>query len=419
MDINTLQEQASKLLVDAQALLTSDNFTSEINDQAQRMLVDAGVIEQRIAGLVKIEASQKAARSFERSARPVVNANGAVEIDQLTPEARKTALNTAWRSYARHGFQGMKSEQRDLLTTSDVTGGALIPQEFLGTLIEATKFYGPIAAKVAQKVTNNNGRPIKISYANDTANGLSLLATEGTSGPVETDPGFFSKILGVDTVTGGLVKVSFEELEDSAFDLDTWLRTAFSTRFARGIEKAVTVGTDSNGTALPNQATGGLVSSAVVGQTTSALAAGIGWDDLTYTFSSLDPSYVNAQSAWVMNSATRNYLVGLKDGFGRPFFTPDPANTNPFGRLLGYDIVLDQSVPAYNATAPVANQIPILFGDLEKSYMLRTDGVPSILRLNERYADTLEVGFYMYTRIGGISLNAGIGTLASLKLAAA
>ncbi len=100
-----------------------------------------------------------------------------------------------------------------------------------------------------------------------------------------------------------------------------------------------------------------------------------------------------------MNSSTRAYLLGLKDGFGRPYFTPDPSLDNPFGKLLGYDVVLNQSMPSMGASAK-----PILFGDLEQSYMLRTDGQTSILRLNERYADTLEVGFYLWSRIGGLYL---------------
>ena len=83
---------------------------------------------------------------------------------------------------------------------------------------------------------------------------------------------------------------------------------------------------------------------------------------------------------------TRAYLLGLKDGFGRPYYTPDPSSDSPFSKLLGYDIVLNQSMPSPTAGAFSANQLPILFGDLERSYMLRTDGQPSILRLNERYA---------------------------------
>jgi HK97 family phage major capsid protein len=217
----------------------------------------------------------------------------------------------------------------------------------------------------------------------------------------------------VDTTTAGLVKVSFQELEDSSFDLDAFIRRSFGIRYARGLEKAITLGTDSAGTALPNQASGGILGAATVGTTTSTLAAGIGWDDLTAAYGALDPAYV-VNASWMFNSSTRAYLLGQKDGFGRPFWTPDPSADEPFSKLLGYPVVLNQSMPNVGG----ANATPILFGDLSQSYMLRTDGAPSILRLNERYADTLEVGFYLWTRIGGISLNAGISPLVSVKQAA-
>jgi HK97 family phage major capsid protein len=120
-----------------------------------------------------------------------------------------------------------------------------------------------------------------------------------------------------------------------------------------------------------------------------------------------------------MNSATRSYLIGLVDGFGRPYFQNDPGNSAPFNSIMGFPIVLNQSMVGPTAGVFAANQVPILFGDLEKSYLLRTDGQPSILRLNERFADTLEVGFYLWTRIGGCSLaQSGVEPIVSLKIAA-
>jgi HK97 family phage major capsid protein len=120
----------------------------------------------------------------------------------------------------------------------------------------------------------------------------------------------------------------------------------------------------------------------------------------------------------VFNANTRAYLLGQVDGFGRPYWTPDPTADKPFGKLLGYDVVLNQSMPGPTAGAFAANSTPIMFGDLQKSYLLRTDGQPSILRLNERYADTLEVGFMLYSRIGGVSLNAGVNPIVKLAIAA-
>lgn len=384
-------------------------FTAESRARFDRIQKDVVTLEADAARLHEIEARDSEARSFSRSPRPEVGRTGS----SLPLEERKNQLNAAFRSYARHGYSGLNAEQRDLLTTSDATGGALIPQEFLGVLVDAKKFYGPIADKVAQRVTNH-GRPMKVSIGNDTANGITLVATEGSSGPAETDPAFLSRLLSTDTVSGGLVKVSFEELEDSAFDVESFLRTYFAKRFGRGLEVAVTKGTDSSGTVLPNQTTGGLLGTATVGSTTASLAAGIGWTDLVGAYGALDAAYAT-NASWVFNTNTRATLLGMKDGFGRPFWTPDPSADGPFEKLLGLPVVLNQAMPNYGA-----NATPILLGDLSSAYLLRTDGAPSILRLNERYADTLEVGFYLYSRIGGISLAApgAPSPLVSIKQAA-
>lgn len=390
MNIREMRHKINTLLTEAQTIALA-GFTSESRAKFDKITNDVQAIEAAIS----IEERLAEGRSFKRSeGRGSFSGNGAYEAQQ-----DRRALSAAWRSFARHGLNSMSEEHRSLLTTSDATGGALIPQLFEGVLHEALRFYGPIADKVAQKRTES-GAPMKISLTDDTENGLSLLATEGTSSPAETDPTFQSKLLGVDTVTGGLVLVSFDELEDSAFDLDSWLRRAFSRRYARGLSKAIVLGTDVNGTALPNFTSILSVASAVNSVTTT-LAGGIGWDDLTNLIAAIDPAYAGENASWTMNAATRNYLLGQKDVFGKPYYTPDPSQDKPFQKILGYDIVLDQNMPAYGT----ASATPILFGSLTDAYLLRTvaEGA-SILRLNERYADTLQVGFFLYARVGGTSL---------------
>lgn len=409
-NIAVLMEKRSKLMVDAAALLQAAEVTAEGRASAHKMLADVEQIEQDIEALNRTAAFDAKMSSFDRSPRPVPGADKTGSVEE-----RKAQLNQAFRTFARHGYSALSTEQRALLTTSDVTGGALIPQEFDGVLREAKLFYGGIANKVAQKVTNANGAPIKISLANDTVNGMVLLATEGTSAPSETDPTFVSKLLGVDTVSAGLVKVSFQELDDAAFDLDSFIRGAFGKRYGRGLEHFVTLGKDTAGTALPNQTSGGLLGVAQAVNAAGNLAAGIGWADIVALYGAVDPAYLGPNTGWSFNAATRTALLQMKDGFGRPFWVPDPTAATPFDKLLGYDVVLNQAMPNMG----VANAMPIIFGDLQESYMLRTDGAPSILRLNERFADTLEVGFYLYTRVGGTSLDAGTHPLQGLKLQAA
>ena len=103
-----------------------------------------------------------------------------------------------------------------------------------------------------------------------------------------------------------------------------------------------------------------------------------------------------------MNQATRVWVMGQKDTLGRPLFIPNP-NTGTLDYILGLPICLNQALPA--ATTPGATGV--LLGDLQQGYLLRTDGDVSIRRLDERFVDTLEVGFLAYARIGGYSTDAG------------
>jgi HK97 family phage major capsid protein len=410
-NVQELKLQRNKILTDM-STLAGKPWTTESRTSFDKMSLAAEVLDGDIARAEQMAAIEVRQNDFPRSPRPGIGDGHSAGGADSKEEQRKK-FNKAFQVYATRGEAGLNQEQRALLTTSDVTGGALVAQGFYPELVNALKFFGPIATKVRQKVTDNNGAPIKISLGNDTANGLVLLGTEGTSGPVETDPSFQSKTLGVDTVSGGLVKVSFQELADSEFDLGALIDDYFGKRYGRGIEKAIITGTDSAGTTLPNFTSGGLLGAATSAVTTASLSAGIGWTDIVSLFAALDPAYINANTSWVMNSTTRSALVAEKDGFGRPFWTPDPSGDGPFSKILGYDVTLAQTMPNMGV-----NATPIMFGDLKSSWLHRTDGAPSILRLNERYADTLEAGFMMFSRVGGISLNAGVTPLVKLTQAA-
>jgi HK97 family phage major capsid protein len=312
MELKELQQKRNKLLTDMQAIALKP-WTTESRTAFDKMDTEVRGLDEDIARSERAAALDADARSFTRSAGRGAVGNG-TGLDSMSAEERKDKTREAFRAYARGGVSGMTREQRDLITTN-ANGQALIPQAFNPELISALKYYGPIATLVRQRVTDNNGAPLKVSLANDTANGLVLLGTEGSTAPPETDPSFSSAVVGVDTLSAGLVRISFQELDDSSFDLDTWIRDAFGLRYAKGLERSVTLGTDSTGTTLPNQSAGGLAGGAVVGTTTAALAAGIGWDDLTAAVGALDPAYTNpAKTVWQFNSNTRAYLLGLKDG---------------------------------------------------------------------------------------------------------
>lgn len=376
-----VRTQINGLLLKMQEI-SQKGFNTESRAAFDKIDADVNALEADEKRYLLAEERESRSNEFVRSPRPGQMSNTSGGFHGQEGEQRDL-VNKAFRTWARTG----QFESRDLLTTSDATGGALIPQLFNDELINAVKFYGPTASLVKNKVTDNNGAPMKVVRADDTEHGLVLLSMEGTSVPPESDPAFQSVLVSTDTISGGMTKISFQEMEDSSFNLDTAIREYFGVRYGRGMEVAVTKGTDSAGTTLPNQFAGGLLAAAQVGATTATLAGGIGWTDLMAVFSALDPAFtVNAK--WFMSATTRAYLISLRDGFGRPYFTPDPSGDNPMSKILGFDVVINQALPTYAAV----NNTPILFGAPEKAYMLRTDGQPSVLRLNERFADSLEIG---------------------------
>lgn len=412
MDIKTLHEQRTSLLTQMQALSTGEKFDAEKRAQFDAMLADSDLIEadiQRLESVAKFESEQ-------RSAPRVNRAQPGQAIEETKVEERDAKEKRAFEQYIRKGHAGIDAElrefvreNRDITTgSSGANGAALVPQLFQGVLNDALKFYGPIATLVGQKRTTG-GNPMKISLDNDTANSLVVLGE--TVAPTETDPAFTSAMLSTDTVTTGIVKVSIQELADSYFDLDSFLRTKFGQRYGRGLEAMITNGNSSNVASLITASNAGAVATGS-GAAGATGANSIGYSDIVALYTALDPAYL-ANATWLMNSTTRGFLIGVKDSFGRPLFIPNPAS-GAFDTLLGRPVVLDQALP--NIAASAAGTI--LFGDFAQGYLFRTDGDLTIARLSERFMDTLEVGFIGYARIGGISTDAGTHPIKKLTQAA-
>jgi len=348
------------------------------------MVKDVEQLEQDIATAEKLEKYEAETRETVRPPRGNPAASEAETREKSDREVR------AFERYVRYG------ETRDLTTTST---GAVIPQLFNQTIIDAQKLIGNTVTIVGKKVTNNNGAPIKVGMSNDVGNTLvTITGGEGTA-LTDTDPTFSGFIMNTDTVAT-MVKASFQELEDASFDVGSWIKQKFALRYYRGLEYLLTNGNSSN------------VASIITGATlggTSAVSGTVAFDDLNLVYSALDPAY-EGNASWVMSSTSRALIMGLKDTLGRPIFIPNPSS-GVLDHLFGRPIVLNQQLPS----AFVAGNTGILYGDFNEGYLLRTDGDLSIRRLDERFADSLEVAFLAYARVAGASTDAGTHPI--LKLA--
>jgi HK97 family phage major capsid protein len=125
----------------------------------------------------------------------------------------------------------------------------------------------------------------------------------------------------------------------------------------------------------------------------------------------VDPAYYPT-SAWYFNSTQIWNERGVVDSEGRPllnfdfgFDNDDPiagadassegAINPPIAKLFGFPVFVDNGIPALTASTTGG---PI-FGSMQHAMVARTvrNGV-SVMRLNERYADYLAVGWLGWGR---------------------
>jgi HK97 family phage major capsid protein len=380
--LKTLKEQRTKLLLDAQKILINKEAKAEERAAAKAMIADADSLDEQISleeRIAKVETEQRS------SGRPPRAQPGESAADETRAADKEKFVH-----YMRTG------EIRDLQTGT--TGAPFIPQGFSDTLTEAAKLWGQLAASVKQMPTAT-GEPMRIPLANDTDNAFTLL---GEVQPVtELDPTLSGVLSQVDKIQGGIVKVSREMLADSAFDLDSWLRGEFAKRYWRGVSAAVR-----NGTSTGNVAA---ITSVAVAGITTAEPTQIAYPEMAQMYGALEAAYIPSAS-WVMSSLTRSYFLGVTDNYGRPLYVPN-ANTDNLDKILGLPVVIDQYAPAI-----AAGTSPILLGSLTDAYTLRSVGEVEVIRLNERYSDTYEVGFQAFTRVSGFGTDAGTHPLIKLTM---
>lgn len=122
--------------------------------------------------------------------------------------------------------------------------------------------------------------------------------------------------------------VTLEELQDSYFDIEAFLRDLMGQRLYRGLAKYISQGS-SDGSYVA-------YASGAVSGATSASPTQIGYVDILGLYGSIDPAYL-PNSTFVMNSTTRPALLGVVDTTGRPLFQPAlsaPAGADALGCFL-------------------------------------------------------------------------------------
>jgi HK97 family phage major capsid protein len=128
-------------------------------------------------------------------------------------------------------------------------------------------------------------------------------------------------------------------------------------------------------------------------QTTELLAQALAPQTVNKVIASVDRAYRALGAKWYFNDAMLQGMRNVVDGFGRPLYTEILDDVNPM--LRGYPVVVDNNVPSLAASTTGG---PI-FGHLASAMTYRTVKGAGLMRLEERYADFLQVGWIAHMRV--------------------
>jgi HK97 family phage major capsid protein len=357
-----------------------------------------------------IDLLSTAERGLKGSSAPIV---AAPAIIAETSEARRAKVISAARSFFRHGVNGLKPEERAILTTSDTVGGALNAQYFNDVFNESARYFGPVWGMVNRK-DQMTGNPAKFPVTSDVERTFSLLI-EGTTSALSVNqtPSVFSDVINTDTILSS-VQYSRQEAED-AEDLEAWLNRMAGVAVSHAWETAVTlsISNDGTATALPSSPTGGLLASVSAGlvQASGTLAAGITTANLQALAGSVDRAYY-VNGSFMASPSVETFLRSQVDTTGKQLYKIDPAT----GYLIiaGRPLVPNTAMPnAGTASSPL-----VLFGDYSKAWNVLNAGLRLKVIANEN-SPTLAYNtreLIMWSRLGQ---SAGVvGSVKSLVSAA-
>ena len=389
MNAKQLREKRAALIEQMQGMVAAAkaegrNLSNEENEKFDTINNE---VEELRASAIRIERTEELKKELASKADEV--------RDNAAPA--KVEARDAFNAYLRKGINGLTPAEANALgemrgtdtqvTTTDGLGGFLVPENW-SDFISATELFKSDIEQVATVIRTANGQAFNLPSNDDTAVVAAILG-EGTTATV-SDMTFTNVKFDPFTYGSGLVKVSNQLISDNAFDLASFVGGQLANRLKRGINAGLTTGAgDAN-------APQGIVVGSSLGKT-AASATAVTVSEAMDLFYSVDASYRNAPGAgWMMNSSTAKAIriLGFAQTNDFPSYVPGMSVGEP-DMLFGKPVYINEDMASIGADAKV-----ILFGDLSQYYIHEAGGV-QILRLTERFADSLSQGFIGYRRVDG------------------
>ncbi len=359
---------------------------------------NAALQEKYDQGMAEIEAIGAEAKRVQTVLDMLAENATADKVRELTERKAhgdKSEAMNLYSKWLRGGDRALNADEwssirNTMSTTTAAQGGYTVPTEVAQQVADALKQYGGVRP-VADVITTTGSNPLNFPTSDGTSETGELIAENTTA--TSADPSFGVVTLTTYKFSSKIVAVPFELLQDSAVDMEAFVRTRLATRLGRVQNTYFTTGT---GSSQPN----GVVTAAAAGkvgttgQTTTVIV-----DDLIDLVHSVDPAYrALGNCRFMMNDSSIKVIRKLKDSTGRPIFLPGYdglAGAMP-DSLLGYPIQVNQDIAAM-----AANAKSILFGDFS-FYKIREEMGVTLFRFDDSvYIKLGQICFLAWVRAGG------------------
>lgn len=388
-------EQMREAVKKGEDLRAKGSASTEYDAEFDRAEAEERTLSKQIEALERIESEEKRAA-----------ANHLEDLDRRgTPagsgdKGKALEYRDAYKVWFTQGDNALTSEMRVLMAEKRGTntqlagtttlGGYTIDTELFNEIVPAMKSFSGIA-QACRFINTTGGNTLYVPTVDDTSTEANLIA-EAASITVQ-DQTYGQKQLDAYKFATQM-KISWELMQDSAFNMDAEIRNAFAPRFGRAMNSYCTTGT---GSSQPN----GVVTASTLGKTT-ALATAFTFAEITDLIHSVDPAYRASTTCGFMFhdnvlAAIKKLAIGASDA--RSLWVPSWRDGEP-DRIEGYRYWVNQGM---DSTIDTASKI-MLFGDFQY-YAIRMVQELVTLRLNERYADNGLVGYIGYMRWDGECLN--------------
>ena len=291
--------------------------------------------------------------------------------------------------------QGRESELKSMSIGSVADGGYAVPIELDQKIAQRLLRISPIRS-ISQVVQTSTANYRKLIGINGTVSGW---VSETAARPVSASPQFAE----ISPPYGELYanpSASQAMLDDSMFDLESWLADQIAREFARAEGAAFVSGTGINQpvgflSAPTSEANDANRPFGTLQYIASANATGLDAqpdDHLLDMVMSLNPGHRQG-AVWVMNASTIAQIRKVKDAMGDYIWQPSFMDGQP-DRLLGYPVIEAADMPNIGA-----GNVPIAFGNFQNGYLITERTGTRILR--DPYTNKPYVNFYATRRLGG------------------